>query len=281
MLFIKFWARFHDINDAHKRTISSYSLALMLIHYLQGEALSVCLSAHPPIHLPVRPSVCLCTPWLSCLFTTCRVRPLSVCPSTHPSACPSICLSLYSLAVMLVHYLQGEAFICRPVHPSICLSIHLSVLPGHHASSLSAGWSLYLSICPSICLSACLSICLCTPLPSCLSITCRVRPSLSVCLSVFVLPGPHAYSLPAGWDFVRLSVSLCTLNFTCLSATYLQGEALSVLACMSCLYISICLVFMFCLYIFSIFLALIFTTCRVRLCMHMCTSHLSACLSCL
>ncbi|XP_076443824.1 poly(A) RNA polymerase GLD2-like isoform X2 [Babylonia areolata] len=35
MLFIKFWARFHNINDAHKRTISSYSLALMLIHYLQ------------------------------------------------------------------------------------------------------------------------------------------------------------------------------------------------------------------------------------------------------
>lgn len=35
MLFIKFWARFHDINDAHKRTISSYSFALMLIHYLQ------------------------------------------------------------------------------------------------------------------------------------------------------------------------------------------------------------------------------------------------------
>ncbi|KAK7116384.1 poly(A) RNA polymerase GLD2-like [Littorina saxatilis] len=35
MLFVKFWARFHDINDARKRTISSYSLALMLIHYLQ------------------------------------------------------------------------------------------------------------------------------------------------------------------------------------------------------------------------------------------------------
>ncbi|KAL8604442.1 hypothetical protein ACOMHN_042271 [Nucella lapillus] len=35
MLFVKYWARFHDINDAHKRTISSYSLALMLIHYLQ------------------------------------------------------------------------------------------------------------------------------------------------------------------------------------------------------------------------------------------------------
>ncbi|XP_013063605.2 poly(A) RNA polymerase GLD2-like [Biomphalaria glabrata] len=36
MLFIKFWARFHDINDASKKTISSYSLTLMLIHYLQA-----------------------------------------------------------------------------------------------------------------------------------------------------------------------------------------------------------------------------------------------------
>lgn len=35
MLFIKFWARYQNINDAHKRTISSYSLALMLLHYLQ------------------------------------------------------------------------------------------------------------------------------------------------------------------------------------------------------------------------------------------------------
>ncbi|XP_041370368.1 poly(A) RNA polymerase GLD2-like [Gigantopelta aegis] len=35
MLFIKHWARFHDINDARKMTLSSYSLALMLIHYLQ------------------------------------------------------------------------------------------------------------------------------------------------------------------------------------------------------------------------------------------------------
>ncbi|KAH9503294.1 Glycerol 2-dehydrogenase (NADP(+)) [Bulinus truncatus] len=36
MLFIKHWARFHDINDASKKTISSYSLTLMLIHYLQA-----------------------------------------------------------------------------------------------------------------------------------------------------------------------------------------------------------------------------------------------------
>ncbi|BFZ01769.1 hypothetical protein BsWGS_04809 [Bradybaena similaris] len=35
MLFIKKWARYHDINDASKQTISSYSLTLMLIHYLQ------------------------------------------------------------------------------------------------------------------------------------------------------------------------------------------------------------------------------------------------------
>lgn len=36
MLFIKHWARFHDINDAFTFTISSYSLALMMINYLQG-----------------------------------------------------------------------------------------------------------------------------------------------------------------------------------------------------------------------------------------------------
>ncbi|XP_061164708.1 poly(A) RNA polymerase GLD2-like [Saccostrea echinata] len=35
VLYIKKWARFHDINDASKATISSYSLCLMLIHYLQ------------------------------------------------------------------------------------------------------------------------------------------------------------------------------------------------------------------------------------------------------
>lgn len=35
VLFVKKWARFHDINDASKKTISSYSLCLMVIHYLQ------------------------------------------------------------------------------------------------------------------------------------------------------------------------------------------------------------------------------------------------------
>ncbi|XP_060067206.1 uncharacterized protein LOC132547468 [Ylistrum balloti] len=35
VLFAKKWARFHDINDASKATISSYSLSLMIIHYLQ------------------------------------------------------------------------------------------------------------------------------------------------------------------------------------------------------------------------------------------------------
>ena len=53
MLFIKFWARFHDINDAHKKTISSYSLALMLIHYLQGKAMYVCLSTLWPHAYPL------------------------------------------------------------------------------------------------------------------------------------------------------------------------------------------------------------------------------------
>lgn len=42
MLYIKMWSRFHDINDARKMTISSYSLCLMVIHYLQ-------FSCKPPV----------------------------------------------------------------------------------------------------------------------------------------------------------------------------------------------------------------------------------------
>ena len=36
MLMAKRWARAQDINDASKCTISSFSLGLMVIHYLQG-----------------------------------------------------------------------------------------------------------------------------------------------------------------------------------------------------------------------------------------------------
>lgn len=35
VIIIKLWAKFHDINDAKSMTISSYSLVLMVIHYLQ------------------------------------------------------------------------------------------------------------------------------------------------------------------------------------------------------------------------------------------------------
>ncbi len=35
VLFIKHWARMQNINDASQGTISSYSLVLMIIHYLQ------------------------------------------------------------------------------------------------------------------------------------------------------------------------------------------------------------------------------------------------------
>ena len=44
VLYIKKWARFHDINDASKATISSYSLCLMLIHYLQCKSSANLLS---------------------------------------------------------------------------------------------------------------------------------------------------------------------------------------------------------------------------------------------
>ncbi|KAM6391767.1 poly(A) RNA polymerase GLD2 isoform 2-T3 [Rhynochetos jubatus] len=35
VLVVKKWARFHDINDASRGTLSSYSLVLMVLHYLQ------------------------------------------------------------------------------------------------------------------------------------------------------------------------------------------------------------------------------------------------------
>lgn len=35
VLVVKLWAKYHDINTAKNMTISSYSLALMVIHYLQ------------------------------------------------------------------------------------------------------------------------------------------------------------------------------------------------------------------------------------------------------
>lgn len=34
-LIVKLWAQFHNINDARNSTISSYSLVLMVIHFLQ------------------------------------------------------------------------------------------------------------------------------------------------------------------------------------------------------------------------------------------------------
>jgi poly(A) RNA polymerase GLD2 len=37
-LIVKLWAHFHNINDARNSTISSYSLVLMVIHFLQSAA---------------------------------------------------------------------------------------------------------------------------------------------------------------------------------------------------------------------------------------------------
>ena len=37
VVMIKYWAKTQNINDASKMTISSFSIALMVIHYLQGK----------------------------------------------------------------------------------------------------------------------------------------------------------------------------------------------------------------------------------------------------
>lgn len=35
VMIVKIWAHWHNINDAKNMTLSSYSLALMVIHFLQ------------------------------------------------------------------------------------------------------------------------------------------------------------------------------------------------------------------------------------------------------
>lgn len=37
ILVVKKWARYHRINDASKGTLSSYTLVLMVLHYLQSQ----------------------------------------------------------------------------------------------------------------------------------------------------------------------------------------------------------------------------------------------------
>lgn len=42
VLVVKKWASFHDINDASRGTLSSYSLVLMVLHYLQSKYVFAC-----------------------------------------------------------------------------------------------------------------------------------------------------------------------------------------------------------------------------------------------
>lgn len=42
VLAAKRWAKTNDINDAHRKTLSSYSITLMVLHYLQGNFDGLC-----------------------------------------------------------------------------------------------------------------------------------------------------------------------------------------------------------------------------------------------
>lgn len=60
VLVIKLWAQFHEINDAKNRTISSYSLALMVIHFLQcgvQPAVLPCLHELYPLKFSVHSNI--------------------------------------------------------------------------------------------------------------------------------------------------------------------------------------------------------------------------------
>lgn len=37
IMIVKKWAKRHGINDASQGTLSSYSIAMMVLHYLQGK----------------------------------------------------------------------------------------------------------------------------------------------------------------------------------------------------------------------------------------------------
>lgn len=93
VLYIKKWARFHDINDASKATISSYSLCLMLIHYLQCKS-----SWSPFIHEP-------------CLF----FLAMSVSLVTVYA-----CLQVLSRSDYLILQISGAIFVVIIVFLSIC-----------------------------------------------------------------------------------------------------------------------------------------------------------------
>ncbi|XP_068783694.1 poly(A) RNA polymerase GLD2 isoform X7 [Struthio camelus] len=66
VLVVKKWASFHDINDASRGTLSSYSLVLMVLHYLQTlpEPILPSLQKNYPLHL-VHQAPCTIPPYLS------------------------------------------------------------------------------------------------------------------------------------------------------------------------------------------------------------------------
>lgn len=50
VLAVKRWAKSNDINSAHRKTLSSYSLALMVVHFLQGNFYVTCYSTFNSLH---------------------------------------------------------------------------------------------------------------------------------------------------------------------------------------------------------------------------------------
>ena len=51
VLAVKRWAKSNDINSAHRKTLSSYSLALMVVHFLQGNYCVMCYSTFNSLSL--------------------------------------------------------------------------------------------------------------------------------------------------------------------------------------------------------------------------------------
>lgn len=96
ILVVKKWARHGQINDASKGTLSSYTLVLMVLHYLQ--------SKYNPTHTRNQFSRPICTLRLLCISSgmCCPYSCQGTCPSLSAEGLPCRCLRCFCDSILLL-----------------------------------------------------------------------------------------------------------------------------------------------------------------------------------
>jgi TUTase nucleotidyltransferase domain len=199
VLCIKDWAKASDINDAKNQTLSSYTLTLMVIHFLQA-------GVNPPV-LPslqvLYPSTFAAFPGTSSIsffqdlptrFRCSNIMSLGKVgfqPQCENSL--SVCLSFrlfVCLSGRLFVCLSGDSA-CMYVWTSVCLSGRLLVcLSGHLFVCLSG--HLFLSIRMSVCV--CLDVCLSVQTSVFLSVRASACPSIRLANAFCLVPQNIGFS---------------------------------------------------------------------------------------